>query len=339
MRSLFVLALLAPSVALADGMGQVTVALSPQGMAAATAAGETPQQLSDQIQTQINNEYQANNVNQFLREFTDATGFSNRGLGVDYVSAPHSFMIGFAGAASVASSDVLTGTQHPTGGLAANFGVMIGTNLRGWGLPRWTLFGNGWYESGSTDKLTGHLTSGGAHLQYRLVKPEEDGGSAIVLRWIGIDVTSGIEYTRWTLGIDDSISNNFTLSGGNLNETVTLNSTGKFNLTSQTLTVPIEISTGFRIVELVSVYVGGGVDLTVGKTTVDGDLNGTLTTSDGTNLGTAHITETGSNTGSPAALRALAGVQLNLWKLKVFVQGNVSQIPAASVSFGLRLVM
>jgi len=331
--------MLVPSVAFADAMGQVTVALSPQGMAAATALGETPQQLSDQIQSQVNAEYQANNVSQFLRQFTDATGFSNRGLGVDYVSAPHSFMIGFAGAASVASSDVLTGTQHPTGGLAANFGVMIGTNLKGWDLPRWTLFANGWYESGSTDKLTGHLSSGGAHLQYRLVQPEQDGGSAIVLRWIGIDVTSGIEYTRWTLGVNDSITNNFTIGSGQQAQTVSLASTGKFDLTSQTLTVPIEITTGFRIIELVSVYFGGGVDLTVGKTTVDGDLNGTMTTSDGTNLGTVHITESGSNTGSPAALRGLAGVQLNLWKLKIFVQGNVSQIPAASVSFGLRLVL
>lgn len=52
----------------------------------------------------------------------------------------------------------------------------------------------------------------------------------------------------------------------------------------------------------------------------------------------AQIKGRGSNNGSPGTARILAGVQLNLWKLKVFGQVNASQAPAASIAFGLKFV-
>lgn len=341
-RALIVLALLVPS--LAHAQATVDVTLSADGRAAATQLGYSETGFADAIKSKVNDAYQTNNVQQFLRSFTDATGFSQRGLGVDYVSVPNSYIIGIAANAAVASDKIVNADDRPTaGGAAVNFGAMIGMNLGSLDLPRWTIYANGFYQSASTDRLSGTLLSVGAHAQVKLLEAEEGGGSATVVRWIGLDVTSGIEYTRWSLGANDNgIKNDFTVgaaAGGSGSETLSLLAKGAFDLETNAVTIPVEVTTGLRIALLASVFIGAGVDFTVGKSTVDANLQGEVTASDGRSLGTVKIAATGNNTASPAAGRVLAGVQLNLWKLKIFVQANVSQTPAASVTAGLRLVL
>ncbi|MFT3696306.1 MAG: hypothetical protein QM831_24410 [Kofleriaceae bacterium] len=318
----------------------VTVQLSPQGQALAAQAGISESDLAGRIKDQVDLAYDTAHVDKFLRSFGDATSFAQRGLGVDYMSLPGSFMLGFGAQVGVSSTDELSLDQRPTsGGAAANLSVMIGYNLKDAGHPRWTLFANGFYENGSTDRLEGNIATGGFHVQVKLVEPQEDKGlSADVIRWGGIDLTTGVEFTRWSFGVKDTISQNFTVDG--INDSIDMNSTGKFDLTSTAGTIPIELTTGMRIALLVSLYAGVGFDITGGKSSVDADLTGTLTThSDNTNIGTVHVTESGNNTSSPGQFRGLAGVQVNLWKLKVYTQANVSQLPAASIGFGLRLVL
>jgi hypothetical protein len=330
------LALLATTAA-ADS--SVTVTLSPAGEALASQLGETPASLADKLKARIDDAYQTNNLPGFLRDFTDATAFSQRGLGVDYVSVPSSIMVGVGGNVALASSDILT-ADRPTAGAAANVGLMVGANLGKLDLPRWTVFGNGFYQGASTDRLDGHLTSVAAHVQLKLIEPEATGGSAYVVRWIGLDVTSGVEYTRWDLHGKIPMTNDFTVAGTTTSADVRLSSTGSFHLTSNAVTIPLEATTGLRLLELVSVYGGVGIDLSTGSSTIDASLTGDLKSKDGaTSYGTAVIGASGNNSASPAAIRALAGVQLNLAWLKIFVQGNLSQTPAASVSFGARLVL
>src|ERR1700679_3007117 len=136
------------SAGAAHAQGAATVTLTPDGNALASSIGLSPTDLATKITNQVNELYQLDNVNGFLRGFADATSFSNRGLGVDYVSMPHDFMFGIAANVAASSPDYLTGTDHPTAGLAPNFGIMMGTNLRGFDFPRWTLFANGFYEKG-----------------------------------------------------------------------------------------------------------------------------------------------------------------------------------------------
>ena len=94
-----------------------------------------------------------------------------------------------------------------------------------------------------------------------------------------------------------------------------------------------------RIALIASVFVGAGIDLTpVGRSTLDAGLNGNVHTDDGRDLAAVTITGDGDSKGSPGQFRLLAGGQVNLWKLKIFVQANVSQAPAASVALGLKFV-
>ena len=338
-RSLIVLALILTGGA--ASAQTVTVTLSPQGQALAASLGTTPQDLASKIQTQVENAYDTANINSFLRSFANATTFAQHGLGVDYMSLPGSFMLGVGGQVALATDGDLNDPQRTTAGFAANFSIMLGLNLKAYGHPRWTLFANGFYEDGSTDRLNGAITTAGAHVQYRLVNPQIDQGvGTAILRWTGIDVTSGVEFTRWSFGANDTITNDFTVAAGQGSTNLTLDSTGKFDLSSNALTVPIEVTTGLRIVEIVSLYAGVGFDFTGGKASMDANLNGTMKASDGTNVGTVAIVASGNNTASPGQFRGLAGVQLNIWALKIFSQINVAPDPAvASLAFGLRVVL
>lgn len=328
----------------AHAQSAVTVMLTPQGDAVAGAAGLTPMDLANRIKSQVDAAYDTANVSSFLRSFGDATSFAQRGLGVDYMSLPKNFMIGLGVQVGVTSADELDYKQRPTEGRGAvNASLMVGLNLADWKAPRWTLFANGFYEKGTTASLDGTITTAGFHVQYRLVEPQVDQGvGAAIVRWSGLDLTTGVEVTRWKLGAkNDAITQNYDLDLGNgMTDPTTLTSSGAYNLSSTAGTIPIELTTGVRLGLLFSLYAGVGFDLTAGKSELDADLTGTLIQkSDGTNLGTVHITEKGSSTSSPGQARGLAGVQVNLWKLKIYAQANVSQLPAASLGVGLRLVL
>lgn len=337
-RALSLLILLAASRA--DAQVAVGVQLNSEGQMLAQQLGTTPAELAAQMQVAINEAYGATNVDGFIRSFADATAFSMRGLGVDYASDPNSLVLGVGVNFAVAASDQVNATERPTAGLAPNIGFMAGLNLAGQGAPRWTVFGNGFYRKGSTEDLRGDIFSAGLHVQYRLMSPQADIGiETKALRWIGIDITGGLELTRWSLGVDDDITTNFGAAGSAGTARLILDSTGTFDLTSTAVTLPIEATTGVRIALLLSVYVGVGLDFTLGSGDLDVNLNGTLRTSDGQTVGTTTITGGGDESASPFAPRILSGLQLNLSKIKIYAQVNGSATPAASVGFGIRGVL
>ena len=76
-------------------------------------------------------------------------------------------MFGAAGDAAIESDSQLSSSGHVTAGTAVNLAVIAGANLARWGLPRWSVYASGFYESGTLDELAGHLASAGAHVQFR----------------------------------------------------------------------------------------------------------------------------------------------------------------------------
>ena len=312
----------------------VTVTLTPQGQQLAQGLGDSPDMLIQKVKTKIDDYYQVARVGQILREFVDATSFVNRDLGVDYAVRPGDIVFGVVGDAALAADGQLTSTGHVTAGTAINFAVIAGANLARWGAPRWSIYGNGFYESGQLDELDGHLTSAGAHVQYRAITPAPGAW------WIGLDLTSGLELTRWTLGAARPIDTRFTVQGtsAGTSRNLTLTSIGTLTLVADTLTIPIEASTGVRLGPL-ALYCGGGVDVSVGSSTLEAMLAGDMTiTSDGTNVGHVVIDGRGSSSPSPLAVRGLAGFQLDVPHASLFVQANAASA-ATAVSVGLRAVL
>ena len=102
------------------------------------------------------------------------------------------------------------------------------------------------------------------------------------------------------------------------------------------------MSTSVRVLYILSLFGGAGVDLNFGKSTIAANLSGPVTVS-GTSVGSATLTvgdEKGPNFG---ALRFFAGPQLNLVPLKntnllsLYAQGNYSTGGNYGVHAGLRI--
>jgi hypothetical protein len=301
----------------------VDVNLTPAGSQLAKQMGVTADQLAQRLRDRINSVVGTDGPS--LQAFSDAAVLSSHGLGVDYVSVPESLVVGVAGNVASAAGDL----DSRFGGLAANVAVMAGMNLSAFDLPRWTVYGSGFYRSDTVDGIEGSITNGAAHVQYALI-PATPGS---VARWTGLQVTSGLELTQWSLGSAKAMGTTFSIQG----HTFGYDMMGHFQLASNTLAVPVELSTGVRVA-IVSVYAGVGADLAQGQGTIDAQLTGPLHDTDGRNLGTVTIMGHDSHGASPFAARALGGVQIDAWKLKIFGHVN-AEASATSLGVGVRGVL
>lgn len=309
----------------------VDVHLTPQGQALANQMGVSAAELQRQLKNRLDSTLGTDGA--ALQAFSDTAVLSSHGLGVDYVSVPESLIVGVAANAAAANGDLSAfdrSTGHPISGVAANVAVMAGLNLSAFGHARWTVYGSGFYRSDTVDGIDGAITNAAAHVQYALIEP----GPGMVVRWTGLQLTTGLELTKWTLGTQKAMGTSLSIEGHDLGYDMT----GRFSLASQSLTVPVEVSTGVRVA-IVSLYAGLGVDLTEGQGTIDAMVTGPLTDEQGRQLGTATISGHDSHGASPLSPRALAGVQLDAWKLKIFGHVNAAADSAASVGVGVRGVL
>lgn len=305
----------------------VDVNLTPAGAQLAKQMGVTADQLAQRLRSRIDAVVGTDGA--ALEAFSDAAVLSSHGLGVDYVSVPESLIVGVAANAASASGDLAPWSGR-IGGLAANVAVMAGFNLSTFGLPRWTVYGSGFYRSDTVDGIDGAITNGAAHVQYALI-PAPPGR---VARWTGVQLTTGLELTQWSLGTDQAMGTSFAIEGHRIGYDMN----GHFRLSSDSLAVPLELSTGVRVA-ILSVYGGVGVDVAQGQGTIDAQLTGPLHDMDGRELGTVTITGHDSHGASPVTARALGGVQIDAWKLKIFGHVNAAAGSATSLGVGVRGVL
>ena len=331
----------------ADGeTSNVVITLNSTGTQLANQLGISTTQLQNDVNAQIQTAYQTAHLAQYIKAFSDATSFSSRGLGVDYASNAQGLILGIGATAAVSADNLdlsAKPNQIPVAGVAANVSGLIGLNLKTVGLPALTVYANGFYRDGTVQQLTGSIASAGGHLQWRIIGGNS-GPVATAFKWGGIDLTAGFEYSKWTLGVSQPLSNDFVVGSGSLQSTVTATATGRFDVSSTTMVIPLEATTSVRLLYFLSLYGGVGFDFQNGTTTVNASLNGTLSATRPDNhqsesIGTATIT--GAGTGGPDAgkLRFIGGVQFNVFALRAFVQLNAAPDDTASVTLGLRLVL
>lgn len=320
MRRLLVLAAVLCGATRARADVTVDVQLTPQGEMLAHQMGVTADELARRMSDRIDGVLGTDGA--ALQAFADAAVLSSHGLGVDYVSVPESLIVGVAANAEQSSLELTPVT--------ANVALMAGLNLSALGHPRWTVYASGFHTSDTVDAVDGAITNAAAHIQYALVPATPSS----VARWTGLALTTGVELTRWTLGTDQAMATHFAVDGHRLG----FDMRGSLDVSSSALTVPVELSTGVRFA-IVNVYGGVGLDLTQGQGAVDAQVTGPLTDDQGRRLGTATITGHDSHGATPFAPRALAGVQLDAWKLKIVGHVNATADSTATVGVGVRGVL
>jgi len=331
MRLLVALGLAHASVAFGDAT--VTVTLNQQGERLASDLGLSVPDLIQTAEARIDELYRVSRIEDLLRAVGNTAAFAQRGLGADYDIDVGDIFVG-AAAAGV-HGDVAIGTTNALlGGSIVNFSLLAGANLQRWHHPRWTAFASGFYEATTIHGLEGHLLTLAAHTQYQLVQPSQPGHA----RWTGVAATTGVEYARWTIGAASSIESRFTAQGPSERASIHMSSTGTLDVYSSTFSVPIELTTGVRLLEVVSLYGGGGLALTTGNSTITAQLDSQLSiNANMLPVGNATITGSGERGPSAASVHALVGAMIHTRHARVFLQGAFAP-DELSVSLGVRMV-
>ncbi len=330
------------SDAFADG--NVSVTLTPEGQDLADSLGIDVGDFQTSLNDKLSDAFDTFRPKEYLRAVSDAVAFSNRGIGVDYASGSKRFEVGVAGNVSLALGDQGLGeidADRPVAGVAPNFSLMVGWNLEEFGYPAVTVFGNGFHHSADIGDFNGSATNAGAHAQVRLFRNRGGGNlRKLVFLWGGVDITSGIEYTRLSLSLQNEIDTKLPIDG-NMPLDVLLTSRGKYDLTATALTLPIEATTSVRAFYFFWLYGGVGADLQLGGSSVDAQLDGTMVATDPNTqqeveVGTATVQVSEDSGPSIGKLRFLAGLQAEVLFAKVFVQANLLPDRGAGVAFGVR---
>ena len=340
------------------GVNQVCINPSPQATQFAGQLGTTPDQIANDILYQVNNLFQTTNVAAFLRDFQNAQAFSAKGLGVDYASETTRVEVGgtvsFASNLDKAYKSSGSSTDPPIAGGGANVSLMAGVGGRLVGLDPLMVFGNWFRWDGiKLGQLEGSYHNWGMHAQYRLFGPSRNASALkFLVRWGGIAITSGVDYSRMSLSAQKSIHSTFSLPAydvGLPQGSISVQSQGTltFTLEQTTWSVPLEVTTSVRLLSMLTFYGGLGVDFQLGggsdmvidmqNASLSGKIPGTTGTTD---LGTASITVSQHVSPSPARLREIVGLQVGIFDVvRLFLQVNTtgSSPLLTSLAAGLRL--
>lgn len=300
--------------------GSVQVNLNQMGMELADAIGTNVAELTANAEQKIDALFELSALPQLLRSLANTGAFANRGLGVDYQPDPGDVIVGVVASGAMASDAGLR-SDRPLSATVINYALVGGVNLGRWHHPRWTVFANGSYAAATIRGLSGELVSAGSHVHYALVPA----APPRALRWYGVGITTGLEYARWSLGLDSSLQTNIVVTGSTDRASIRMASTGELSVVSTTLTVPVEVTTGIRLAELLGLYGGAGVNFTTGSSTIEAVLDAELSIhSSPMPIGTAHITASGSSGPSAVTVHALAGAELHTPHVRAFLQGAIA---------------
>jgi hypothetical protein len=331
-RFLVVLGLAHASVAYGDAT--VTVTLNQRGQDLANQLGISVPDLVATSQAKIDDLYKVSRIDELLRAFANTAAFAQRGLGADYDVDAGDILFGVSAAG--VHGDVAIGTTNELlGGSIINLSVLGGVNLGRWNHPRWTVFANGFYEATTIHGLEGHLLTLGTHGQYQLV-PATHGAHA---RWTGVALTAGLEYARWTVGTASSIESHYVVEGSREHKSIHMSSTGTLDVLTTTYSIPVEVTTGARLLGALSMYGGVGAALAGGDSTITAQLDSQLSiNSDLEPIGMATISGSGESSPSALTVHALVGLMIHTRYVRVFLQGGFAPGELAA-SFGLRIAL
>jgi hypothetical protein len=308
-------------------------------------------QLQTFLTDKLNSAFQMVDAVGFVRRFGDAQSFTSKGMGVDYAS--EATYLEFGGSVSFALGMDRTyqpdKTQgFPIQGVGFNASLMGGMSFGFLGIPL-MVFGN-WMQVPSTSygAMSGTLNNWGVHAQVRLLGPSRDNSALkMLVRWGGIAITSGVDYSHMSLGLSKPFKSTFNIPNTTgMNVAVAGEAAGAtFTVDMTTKSIPLEITTSLRLLTLLTVYGGMGIDWQLGggssmELNMTGlSLSGQINNVSNTNLGTADVSASAKASPSSAKMRGILGAQINLAIVRLFAQVNVANTnpTMASLAVGARI--
>lgn len=293
-----------------------------------------------ELEGEINKQFQGTNLPDYMGQMSNAQAITNKGQGVSYASDHSLFVIGGSGGLGLNTTSGFSFSSSgglPAIGVGAQASVMAGLSLSRFPLPqigpidlkKITVFIN--FFSYSDDSLVTGLTmkmnTFGIHAQYKFMDGKNIGGIG-VLNWGGLAFTTGFDVSSNSFNYKIGQKISTTTSGVTFDWTPSSGSS--LSLESKSFSIPLEISTSVRLLYVLSIFAGTGIDLNFGNSTIAANLNGPITTSAIGQVGTATLTASEEKGPGFGTWRFFAGPQLNLVPLKntnllsLYAQGNYS---------------
>ncbi|MCX7633160.1 MAG: hypothetical protein N2Z22_07505 [Turneriella sp.] len=304
------------------------------------------------LQNTINSNFQVPNMTDFLARMANAQAIAHKGQGVSYATDHSLLVVGASGGVGLNSDsnfDFEAKGGLPKIGVGVQAAGMVGWSLASVPIPalgfldpkRLTVFVSFMTYSNNSliESLEVKTNSVGLHAQYKLIKGINVGKIGI-LNWGGIAFTTGINTSSnsLTFKVGQKIDTNL----GAVTYTWTPDNNSKLTLEANSYSIPLELSTSVRLLYILSLFGGAGVDLNFGNATISANLNGPVTNSANSTTGSASLNLSQTANPSPVHLRFFAGTQFNLVPLRntnllsFYIQGNFALGGNYGVHAGVR---
>lgn len=306
----------------------------------ARQAGMDETELEGELSKAIGEQLHTVDLSGYMAQMADANVLSSKGMGVDYASDMQRFAFGGAFGTAVngagAALDGGTAEGLPETGFALQVGVMAGLNLGAFSpkdsaLRRFKLYVNGMSAETDRSPFSATFLNYGGHVQVKVVK---GGDKTDGVRWGGLDLTGGYEFSSYSLSLTESMP---VETNG-----LSWDATGTYTISAAAQSLPLELSTNLHVF-VVTVFLGAGVDYNLSGSAeseigVSGPIN--LTYGGRTEeVGSAAVTLSDTGQVSAWTPRAFAGAQADILFVKVYGQLNVTLDQSIGGHVGLRFVL
>ncbi len=322
----------------------------PNGGAGIQAALDT---LADSLESSFNTSI-ASSANQ--ESFLEAVGNANAGSSRSFLApgvqtSSDKILLGLGGSMALAlgsSSTVSNGisvpaNQLPPIGVGAKTGVTVmipAKNIKiSWPVDASKLSIGGSFYSMDLSSWIGKgisLQSMQASLGfgYQMYSPKD---WTPLIRFNGFRISSGLTYSTFDATYRTPF--NLTQTGGGVD--MVWNSNVDIGVTSTVVSLTNQVTTGVRLLWVLNVFTGLGVDLNFGSSKLTGGSTGPVVGTQGaTTVFTGTATVDGASNGTAPnliQLRYLAGLALPLGPFELFAQGQVSTASVYGLNFGMNL--
>ena len=306
--------------------------------------------LADAIQSQFNTSIaSANNQSEFLTQAGNANAMSSRSfLSPGALTRTDQYLFGFGGSmalalgsgASLSNGISLPQNQLPPLGVGAKTGFTLGIPAKNLKLPLRLdpsrLMISASFYSMDLSSVIGHGVSlnsmqSSLGLSYQFYSPQS---WTPLIRFNGFRISSGLSYS--TFDATYSTPFNLTQSGGGVN--MNWNSNVDIGVSSSVFSLTNEVSTGFRLLGLLNLYTGLGVDFNFGSSKLTGGSTGPVVGTQGASTvftGTATVDGASSGTTPTLAqVRYLVGTEFDLGPVGIYLQGQVSTPSVYGLNLG-----
>lgn len=296
------------------------------------------EQLKSKLQDEMNKNAPEVSTDKYATGMAKANKISTKGSSTDYANMFDVAMIGAN--VNVGVQADLSDTKNldkTASGLAIAPALLVGLNMNALPISKfgsipskdfdlflsYMAYNNSKLSDKDGVKIGGKINHFGIEARYRWIK-EKDIFPGYMLQWTGVQAHTGYQYTKNKLSADYNLkASDFSRVdvGGGVYADI---NSGKADATIEhsTHTIPLELSTGIRMLYVLTLYTGLATDLTMSSDSkVDINANASISANGvgGTTFGVV-----GKQTGKGKAdffnTRSFLGLQFNVPFVRVFAQ-------------------